>query len=110
MIKSKADSRGLFLRFFPRLCDLYLEQLFGGQLEFLQGLGDLSRLVRQPVGDGGHHGSTLATPALGEQEPDVRLGHQATHRLVEPPGVSETVRVFSLVSRLPGSWLYISTQ
>ena len=43
---------------------LYLQQLVIGQSELIQGLCDLTTLVGQPVGHGGHHGSALGAATL----------------------------------------------
>lgn len=82
---------GLFPQAVLNLCPhplLYLQQLGFAQTELGQCLGDLARLVGQTVRHCRHHGSTLGTSALGQQETDVRVGHQTPHRLVETPGIS----------------------
>lgn len=66
---------------------LHLQQLLVGELELGQGLVDEAVLLWQPVGHGRHHGRSLPAAALRQQEPHLRVGHQAPRGLVQAPGV-----------------------
>lgn len=65
----------------------HLQQLFFGQPELCQRLGNLTCLIRQPGSPGCYHCSPFATSTLREQEANIRLWHQTTHSFVQPAGI-----------------------